>query len=901
MIQIKGNKGLKICLLSLLVMTIIFCGLYHQFLFGGQLYAYYDVGADTIDQYLPVTVYEVDALREGRDGTYDLGFGLGRYCSGLLAKYLNPENIPFLLFGEGQLHVAVLLSTYLKYVMICVFSLLFFRKLLKHDGVAVICALLWTFSGYAVLWGQHYQFLTAILAFTVAVYGFQLFLDGGRYAFLSVFAIAYLAKTSYYHLYITCFFFLIYGVTYLYMRGYRVCHILKKVGVFIPVLVLAVCIAGFAIIPALSGFFSSSRMNQVSASFGENPIFYSPYVIISFLTRIFSNNLIGVGDTFYGPVNYYECAILSVSILFLFSLAYFMQHKYWKRFLGLTVVCTLLLCMPRVSKLLIFTDNAQRWTYLLCFAQVIGIGFALADVFRNWNTEGFWKKMLRSVVIMDVLLAVAFIFLNKVNAVTGGWYIDGGTKKLIIAIALMYHLALLCMIPGKKCYWIFLAAVTIELVASNYATINQRGIVSVDQWNNELYHDGTKNVIQWIKHQDDSLYRINKTYKSYGCNDPLIQDYNGMSVYHSTNSSSLLHLARSYDYKDAGNWLRFDGNDLMANTMLGVKYVITQSGMTMDEQYYEKVYEDGTFEVYENKNWLGFGYLYHQSIPGSAMVDRTKMERFGLLSEYYYLTDESQQSSPETPVVSESVDLLPSLEEYANCEPAQENGTVFVGDSEEDMKLFFKVPQLRDTQQIAGVRLEIEAQTGTQVTLSALMESGDENMLQCDTEHADPGRHVLYLDNMITEPIQSLALSVGKEAQKIEIVSIQLRLIDRQKLRQNLDMRRNHCVTDLIQTKNTFTATVQNPQEDAAMLCIPLIYDRKWIARVDGTEVDVNNINGGLVGIGIPTGTHEIEVVYKNHDNQYGMAISACAVVVCLALCMWLKKSAILFVFKRKS
>ena len=33
---------------------------------GGKMYAYSDIGADTIDQYLPVMVYETEMIREGK-------------------------------------------------------------------------------------------------------------------------------------------------------------------------------------------------------------------------------------------------------------------------------------------------------------------------------------------------------------------------------------------------------------------------------------------------------------------------------------------------------------------------------------------------------------------------------------------------------------------------------------------------------------------------------------------------------------------------------------------------------------------------------------------------------------------------------------------------------------------
>ena len=59
------RKLLRSGFLVWIVMTAVFLGLYHPFLFSGRMYAYTDVGADTVDQYLPVMVYETNRLREG--------------------------------------------------------------------------------------------------------------------------------------------------------------------------------------------------------------------------------------------------------------------------------------------------------------------------------------------------------------------------------------------------------------------------------------------------------------------------------------------------------------------------------------------------------------------------------------------------------------------------------------------------------------------------------------------------------------------------------------------------------------------------------------------------------------------------------------------------------------------
>lgn len=127
--------------LLLLAVSVIFLCLYGPCVFGGKLYAYSDIGADTVDQYLPVTVYELERL--GTEG-YDLQYGLGDYVTDPLYKYLTPFDAPIALLGEENLAAGILISTYLKYCIIAAAGLYFFTRLLwrrKRRFCARCCGL----------------------------------------------------------------------------------------------------------------------------------------------------------------------------------------------------------------------------------------------------------------------------------------------------------------------------------------------------------------------------------------------------------------------------------------------------------------------------------------------------------------------------------------------------------------------------------------------------------------------------------------------------------------------------------------------------------------------------------------------------------------------------------------
>jgi uncharacterized membrane protein YfhO len=99
-------------------------------------------------------------------------------------------------------------------------------------------------------------------------------------------------------------------------------------------------------------------------------------------------------------------------------------------------------------------------------------------------------------------------------------------------------------------------------------------------------------------------------------------------------------------------------------------------------------------------------------------------------------------------------------------------------------------------------------------------------------------------------------------------------------------------ITDLAQEGNTFTGSVTNPWEEEAMLCVPLLYNSHWTALVDGVETDLQNINGGLLGIRLPAGEHTITLTYRDSAHLVGTAISAAALSLYLiGAIVWLRRS----------
>lgn len=847
-----GITGWKRYGLLLLAVSVIFLWLYGPCIFGGKLYAYSDIGADTVDQYLPVMVYELDRL--GESG-YDLQYGLGDYVPDPLYKYLTPFDAPIALLGGEHLAAGILISTYIKYCLIAAAALYFFTRLLGEEKTAFLCALLWTYSGYALLWGQHYRFLTVILAFTLAICAMQLFLEEDRKKFLLIPGLAALAGTSYYFLYTSCFFFAPYGVLYLWYHGKKPLEILKKVGWFALAMAAAACLGGIYLLPAVADFFDSARVAEVTGGAGQSGLLYAPSYILCLLGRLLSTDILGSGSLYRGPTNYYEMAILSVSMLGLLSIFLLLTGKYRLRTFLITGGALLLLCMPGFSRIIVFSELNQRWTYLLCFAQVIAIGFGLRELLGK-ETSGLARRglaVLGTFGFIACVLGVMWLWFHR-----AGVLLDLGACGRVAVFAFLYGLIFLFVGKLPHSGKVLAVVIAAELMICGTQTVSGRQLVDLETWNTGMYYDGTREVVQELSAADGGVYRVNKTYDSVRQNDALIQGYNGLGVYLSTNSQELVELFQRFGYPlmlgERTNWIRFDGDDLAANVLLGSKYVISRE--EMDPRFYRELEGAGDLRVYALRYHPGFGYLQTQTVSEGQTEKATRLERLLLLCRGYYRTGQGSGEAISTDAAAEQLTLSKT-----------EDGSILMIWPEETPN---RIP--------SGIRLTLTEPVGGDIRLYR----ADGTLL--DQVYLGADRRECVLDVASWEQGTTLE-GVSPET----VANAELIWMDAQTLIGSLEQLRLRGVTDWEETSDGFFLQLDTPSD--AMLCTALIYSNRWQAWVDGAEVSCVNVNGGLLGIPVTAGSHSIELVCRDPWSAWGTALSIVSVAVyCLGFVLWQRR-----------
>lgn len=630
---------------ALLFGGIIFIVLYNKILFGGYAYMYADIGCDTYMQYYPNAMMWRLAQENGSIENYLLQNGFGNEArNSILEVILNPFGWMSSFVSTEKLYLTFILSAVFRYAWILIFSTLYFQRVFKSQKVVFITALIFTYSGWCVLWGQHYHFATLYAYFIAAAYFLDCFLETRKKGVVGLIIILVLLSTSYYFLYMVGWFCVLYVLYYSLIHAYNIRQTIGKLIQLAMMAVVSILIGLPLLWSGIQNFFHSGRTANVSEQSSSIFSLYSKEYLLSFIGRFFSNNTLGVGNEYSGAYNYYEVAMLSTSLLAGFAIIYLLQSRFMKRTWMLVAAVVLSLISPIATYLFNFDMRKQRWTFMLCFLAVVAIGYFLQDFFENEITK---KQMILTLIITDIIYMVLMGVL--VISHYKSWIdLDGRICGVIVAVIIIYNVyfasSLLIKQDLYKCA--VFVMIMLEIIVMNYPTINNRALISVSDLENGYYNDGTPEAVEFIKEHDGGLYRINKTYISASQNDAQAQGYNGVSVYAATNSKSLINYLTENNVAFMNNATKITSvpwNRYYLNSLLGVKYILSKEEL-VDNEFYSYMNKIGDVYIYKNEYNAGFGYLYSNELDKTSLADIGENYRDECMLTGFYYTDESKVS-----------------------------------------------------------------------------------------------------------------------------------------------------------------------------------------------------------------------------------------------------------------
>lgn len=638
-----------------MAVTILFGFLYWDYIAGDSIYIFSDIGSDTLLQYYPDKVFVSNTMQESSFSQYSLQYGLGKSIDRVWAKYCNPFDWVCFLCSEDTMNTGLLLSTYLKYLAIAFFSFFFLKKLFQNENAALFGCIIWTFCSYAVIWGQHYAFLTNYALITMTLNFLQGFLLKQKYSMIPLtMSLSLLLISSYYFYWQTGIFTILYVIGYSMINKKKGRELLLDLFKLAGVAIISVCIAAFSFFPTFNDFLNSKRTYG-----GASNVFklFGAQFRMEFLGGFFNPHIFGM-KSFEGAggSNYYERAKLFASSIFIFSLVYHFVRKKLSVFV-IMIISLAALLVPFTSMYLTGNPVCFRWTYLLCILICISIAGFLRDCYEGKTDSSALSKTYIIAGAAYLLLMIVFVIVGNSRDMD----INHDVLKLSVVFTFLYFILLwLCTEKkGIKPYGIVLlfSLCLVETAGVNYPCINDREMVKEEALTTDLYQNKqTREALEHIKKIDTGLYRVNKT-RSVFLNDALIQGFNGMSFYNSVNSGYLVDFCTQNDIKlyiDNPGFVRISYEEPVANALLSCRYILNITDIKQFyiggnhgiDQYsmYEKT-DQGT--VYQNKWCLPFGYLYTSKMNSADYRAMSKENKNMALTNAFYFSNEQEEGDFE--------------------------------------------------------------------------------------------------------------------------------------------------------------------------------------------------------------------------------------------------------------
>jgi uncharacterized membrane protein YfhO len=868
---------------------IVFMGivsgvLFFDFIVHKRLFIFYDIGGDTRQSYWPMYHYIVEGIRDGTLRSWSFQMGLGTSTFTLYSFLFDPFIILFLLFPIKYLTYGILVGAIVKIFIAGILFYLYMNLLKIKKYPAVISALVWAFNGYMMLWGQHYWFATMIVFFTFIMLALEMWLRGKR-PFLFPISITIMGINSPYFLFMISLFIFFYVIFhYIFTeKFFKIKELFFRLVRFFGAYFIGLGASAVVFLPVSYLILSSPRTS--GAFFDGKFLHLATYIeYISMFLRLFSNNTLGVGLSYFGSINYYEGPLLSTSLLFIILLPQLLFVKATlKNKIGwilAIVLCLVLLIFPFFSTLFsAFSSFNYRWNFLLIFLNVLTIGYMLHYFSQERKVSYLGLSISALVVITGWYYSYKIMTFQSVIPVP---YLQEKYMQQsalwIAGFLSIYAILFIVFRKNKKLLWILLlCTVTGELIKFNYPTINDRITVPVDVGEiKEGYFDYTNEAVKYIKKQDEGLFRIDKNYDSYSFNDSLIQNFNGVNSYNSLNQSSYINFFNAlntgmYDNKLVSG---FDYRPALRD-LTGVKYILSKDENVPSE--YIKLTTFGDVNVYKNPNALPIGFMYDSYVTEKEFKKLMPFEKDDILlhaavlkkgNHFNKYTNKDQSNYQSINIKSFTI-LNDEMKDLKN------NQDFDIITASNDPWMGVELPENNN-----GWKMEFEIIGPGNTTGQIFWANGNsaftpENAYTFEVFNKPVKlAYELNIKNMTKLRFDPGSLPGTYLIRNFKIVPVKENKESINSLLSNK--------VDLQEYSNSYLKGNVNVDR-GKMLFFSIPYDKGWTLKIDGKKVSTEPVNIGFTGAKISKGNHLVELEYHQPLLKIGIIIS----FICWGIIFW--------------
>ena len=578
---------------------------FNEFIFGNRVFAFYDIGSDTSQQYLPQILTVVRKLRGGDISLWDAenGFGVNMNMLTITNPFFAVIYLTGVIFGEKAVFTSMIWLYVAEIISAGLAGYLFLSAFRFSERAKCMAAYMYAFNGFMLVWGQHYQFAAVPVLLMLELFFIERCIRTPKKWKALTLMTALVVINSMYTAYMILLFGGVYVVIRVFLgrlRGFF--RYVRDVFHLAWVMGLGVGIAFITLLPNISAILSVSSRLASEATLMERlfgyryPIDYYQALV----GRMFMTTAKGISN-YTGYLNYYEDPNLFFSTLFLILLA---QYVF--------LIPGISRGLQREGRAPLRRTCAKRIIsqYLLLLVFAFAAGFPTVGTVLNGFTAPFSRFFFLFMPYLSLISAAVLteIFRQKRISIPGLLLAAGGIAFIYVRYIFMpnpfhpwyvpvFHLAGgLCMcalilflglkkeaVP-KKYLAVFLGMVLMMNVGLDaVANFRNRETVMKDgEYFEKLYDRDTLEALAYIRENDDEYYRIEKTYGATLCMDSLVQGYHTVSTYNSTQNANIQNFIREdwpgILYADINHYMYILGcTNRNEAELVGIKYVLSES------------------------------------------------------------------------------------------------------------------------------------------------------------------------------------------------------------------------------------------------------------------------------------------------------------------------------------
>lgn len=865
------NKSI-IIILALVLISCLF--VFKNFLFGGQILAYTDIGSDTAGQYLMHYQTIINHLREGSFSLWDFnnGVGINMYSLNLFDPFL------MILYGLGtvlgceNIYGMLVYMQIVRMLLAAVVIYLYLSCFCISEQSKIVGAYIYAFSGYMVVWGQHYQFGTNAILFPLLLFMVEMALRNKKWHLgitISCAAVSFCSMYFGYMQLMSLGFYTLFRVAWeerlFCKKGFR------TVGAIYGSMILGIGMGMFQLIPSAMMIFGvSGRMGGASllerVSVSLLP-YKTPYYQTLF-TRFFSSNLQGTNE-FTGYQNYYEAPNVFLSVLFILTAVQFLYLILRDRKCNRSDMSSRFGNKQR--NLLLLGCGVSLFLLLLPFGSLIFNGFAYPFSRHTFICMPFfvWMMvwMLDRMVLEQYRSCKLFLGTGLVCAGVYGVHLFGARMKLAVLLLglTMVLVASLWQLSSKVCFKkclmqaAFLLSIMGTMVLDSYFSFSyERGVLGRENtsYTKELYDPDVVQALNYLEETDDSFYRVEKDYivgEAANCLNGLAQNYNGVSTYNSTLNSSTVDFYKQiwpnmYYINDDHFSFANAKMDTFPSAMLHVKYVLSKNA-DLKVPGYMLCKQFGDLFLYENKGTAQIGKFYTEVITEDTFSkEKDKLAQNELLSDYLIC-----DTLPELMVsdLDEAQYMKENITKQCMVTASKEQGIVTISI---DGAAFY------EEQDILSVEFDLKNHVGGDLWADI---AGEVISLYSEDE-------VYHATFKLPNGCESISI-MDKTLEAASVFEVENVQIYKEEWK-DLTSLSEGIFIEQPKKDSLVKGTAKVPKAGVLMLAIP--YEAGWHAYVDDKEVEIHKVNYGFSGIYLDEGEHTVQMEFDCPGFTIGVLCS---------------------------